>query len=147
MSYPKWWDTTITIYNKHEDDITHVVLWVRTIVNNVFWKYVWQTMNVGEQVFETNKILCRIPENPNFLQKYEWIRIPNDLMSNYFTLARGDIIIRGEVNDEIDEYISGKRSTDLISKYKDMQGCFTIEAISLNVGSGRVYPHYLVEGI
>lgn len=146
-NYPIWWETTLTIYNKYEDPQTQVVKWYRHTVNNCFWKYVGDKLTIGEVVLDTNSIICRIPEDSAFLEKYQWINIPNDEMSNYFTLGNGDIIIKGEVEDEIDEYKSGMRSTDLINKYKGLQGCMEINEVSINVGRGRNNPHYYVRGI
>ena len=146
--YPEWWDTTITVYNKFQDPQTQVVIWYRTVVTGAFWKDIGEKITVGRTVLETNDIICRVRKDSRFLEKYQWLQKPNDEMSNYFTLAKGDIIVKGEVTDGIDEYVtSGIRSTALISKYKQLQGCMTIEEIALNVGPGRCNEHYLVKGI
>ena len=126
-SYPIWWDTDLTIYNKFTDPQTQLIKWYRTVLTNCFWKYVGDKVSVGNTVLETNDIICRIPQNDKFKEKYEWLNTPNDLMTNYFTLSNGDIIVKGNVADEIDEYKSGKRSTDLIAKYKELQGCMEIQ--------------------
>ena len=91
--------------------------------------------------------ICRIRKNDAFLEKHEWITKPNDEMSNYFTLAEGDIIVKGEVDDEIDEYTAGQRSTDLIAKYKKLQGCFEIKQWSNDTGGGRGNEHYFTSGV
>ena len=145
-SYPIWWDTDLTIYNKFTDPQTQLIKWYRTVLTNCFWKYVGDKVSVGNTVLETNDIICRIPQNDKFREKYEWLNTPNDLMSNYFTLSNGDIIIKGNVADEIDEYKSGKRSTDLIAKYKELQGGMEIQQTALNIGVGRCNPHYYVKG-
>lgn len=145
--YPVWWDTTITIFNRYEDVQTHLVRWYKTIVTGAFWKYVRDKMYVGEETLEVEKILCRIRQNAAFLEKQAWIEKANDEKEQFFTLSRGDILIRGEVTDDIDEYTAGNRSTDLIDKYKETSDCMEVETISINVGRGRVNPHYLVEGL
>lgn len=145
-SYPIWWDTDLTIYNKFTDPQTQLIKWYRTVLTNCFWKYVGDKVSVGNTILETNDIICRIPQNNKFKEKYEWLNTPNDLMSNYFTLSNGDIIVKGNVADEIDEYKSGKRSTDLIAKYKELQGCMEIQQTALNTGIGRCNPHYYVKG-
>ena len=111
--YASWWNTTVTIYNKYEDPQTNLVRWHRHVVENCFWKYTGDKITINNVVLDTNSIICRIPVNENFLEKYQWINIPNDEMSNYFTLGQGDIIVKGEVSDIIDEYHSGNRSSDL----------------------------------
>lgn len=145
--YPEWWETTVTIFNKFKDPHTKVVRWYKTVVEGVFWKYVGDKVTIGKTVLETNNIICRIRKDEKFLEKYQWIQMPNDEMENYYTLARGDIIVKGEVDDVIDEYETGKRSTDLIAKYKELQGCMSIEEIAINVGAGRCNEHYFVKGV
>ena len=145
--YPVWWDKTVTVYNRYEDPQTQVEHWHRVVVTNCFWKYVGDRVSIGEVVLETNKTICRIPEKENYLPRYKWVSTPNDQMENYFTLGKGDIIIAGEVDDIVDEYSAGHRSTDLISKYKDLQGCMVIDEVAENIGVGRNNPHYYVSGI
>lgn len=145
--YPVWWDTTLTIYNKFEDAQTHVVRWYRTKVDGAFWKYVGDKVTVGKTVLETNNTICRIRKDSRFLPKHEWITKPNDKMNNFFTLGIGDIIVKGEVEDEIDEYVSGHRATDIEKKYKNLQGCIRVEEIAINTGPGRCNEHYYVKGI
>lgn len=146
-NYPQWWNQQITIYNKYENPQTHVVSWFRFTVDNCFWKYTGDKITIGATVLETNNTICRIPENDNFLEKYQWVQQPNDKMSDYFTLGPGDIIVKGNVSDTVDEYTQGQRSTDLINKYKALQGCIEIEEVAINVGGGRNQPHYYVKGI
>ena len=146
-NYPSWWDTTITIYNKYEDDQTQLVTWHRHVVNGCFWKYSGNKVTIDEVVLDTKDIICRIPVNSAFLEKHEWIAIPNDRMSDYFTLSQGDIIVKGEVSDTINEYQAGHRSSDLKTKYKKLQGCLEIEEWSNNTGGGRGNEHYFVRGI
>lgn len=145
--YPVWWDTTITVFNKYVDPQTKVVRWYRTVVAGAFWKYVGDKITIGQTVLETNNIICRIRKDSRFLEKYEWLQTPNDEMSNYFTLGNGDIIVKGIVEDDINEYQNGSRSTDLIAKYKKLQGCMSIEEVAINTGIGRCNEHYLAKGI
>ena len=146
-NYPSWWNTTITIYNRYEDKQTNLVTWFQHKVDGAFWKYTGDKVVINNTVLETKNIICRIRKDDAFLEKHEWIAIPNDQMSNYFTLSQGDIIVKGEVDDEINEYVSGKRSTDLKKKYKDLQGCLEIQEWSNNTGGGRGNEHYFVKGI
>lgn len=146
-NYPIWWDTTVTIYNKYVDVQTNVVTWYRYVVEDCFWKYVGDKIKINQTVLETNNIICRIPEHTKFLEKYLWIQKPNDEMGNYFTLGPGDIIVKGEVTDIINEYVSGHRSTDLRTKYKSLQGCLEVQEVAINTGIGRNDPHYFVKGI
>lgn len=145
--YPVWWDTNLTIYNKYEDPQTNIVTWLSTVVTESFWKYVGEKINVGNTVIETNNTICRIRKDDRFLEKHEWIALPNDQMSEYFTLSPGDIIVKGEVDDVVNEYVNGQRSSDLLKKYKALQGCIVIDEVAINVGAGRCNEHYYVRGI
>ena len=146
-SFGSWWDTTITIYNKYTDAQTQLVTWHRHVVNNCFWKYSGTKVTINNVVLDTKDIICRIPVNDAFLEKHEWAAVPNDQMSNYFTLGQGDIIVKGEVDDVINEYQSGSRSSDLKSKYKALQGCMEIQEWSNNTGGGRGNEHYYARGV
>lgn len=148
QGYPIWWDTTVTIYNQYLDPTTDVVTWYRTVVTDCFWKYSGERVMVSDVELNSSTVLCRIPEDEKYLSRYLWIQKPNDEMGNYFTLGRDDIIIPGEVTDEIDEYGRGTgiKSTELLAKYANLQGCMKITSIAENVGIGRNNPHYLVMG-
>lgn len=145
--YPLWWETTITVFNKFEDAQTHVVRWYKTIVTDCFWQLSGNQVLVGAVELNSKSVLCRIPEDSRFLERYAWEQIPNDQMANYFTLGQGDIIVRGEVDDVIDEYVAGRRSSDLLAKYTRLQGCMQVDTITINIGAGRNNPHYLVRGL
>ena len=149
--YPVWWDKTVTIYNKLVDDSTQEVTWYRTVVENCFWKYENNIYRVGRSynstlVLEAKDVICRIPKDDKFVDKREWKNLSDSERSEHFTLGNGDIIILDEVNDEIDEYEAGKRSTDLVAKYKELQGCIEVDTYVINVGTGVPIEHYRVNG-
>ena len=145
-SYPIWWDTTLTIYNKIVDTETDAITWQRSIVHNCFWKYAGNKVTIGKVILESNSTICRIPKDDRFLERQEWVTTPKDELAGHFTLGVGDIIVRDEVDDEINEYSKGKHSTDLIAKYEDLQGCTVIHKVANNSGIGRCDPHYYVVG-
>ena len=144
--YPIWWEDTITIYNKFVDNQTQLVHWYRHVVTDCFWQLTGSTVKVGEVTLDSKSIVCRIPKDDKFLEKQEWIALPNDEMDKYFTIAQGDIIVKGTCEDEIDEYTSGHRSTDLLGKYREYQACMEITDYSNNTGLGRNNEHYLTRG-
>ena len=144
-NYPEWWNTTITVYNKYEDTTSRQITWYRTVLRNCFWKYTGNKIVVGETTLDTNTTICRVPANTAFLERYLW----NDAQdkSKYFTLGTGDIIIKGEVADEINEYASGFRSSDILTKYKKRGECMVIEQCVVSAGFGRDLEHYYVKGV
>lgn len=144
--YPVWWDTTITVYNKFTDNQTSVVRWFRNVVTDCFWKMSGAEVQVGSTVLDSKSIICRIPKDERFLEKQDWIALPNDEMDDYFTLAQGDIIVKGECDFVIDEYTQGHRSSDLLGQYREYQACMEITEFSNNTGVGRNDEHYLARG-
>ena len=146
MAYPIWWDTTITVYNQYKDKQTRLVTWRKTVINNCFWKYTGNKVTIGDVELQTNTTICRIPKDDRFLERYLWEALPNDQKDNFFTLSPGDIIVKGEVDEDIDETVSGQRSSDFIAKYKRLQGCIEIQSWANNSGKGRNDKHYYVVG-
>lgn len=142
--YPPWWDTTLTVYNKYTDPVTDVISWYRHKVEKAFWKYTGNKVVINENVIESNDIICRIRKDDAFLENYQWIE--SDEKSEHFTLSKGDIIVKGEVTDEIDEYLKGQHSSDLIRKYKNLQGCLVVSEFTINTDGGRCNEHYYVKG-
>lgn len=145
-NYPVWWETTVTIYNKYVDAQTKVVSWYRHVLDGCFWDNTGTQVTVGSVQIQANDVICRIPENELYKRKAEWQALPNDIIGNYFTVGQGDILIRGEVDDIVDEDTRGHRATDLIAKYKDTQDCIVIKRYSDNTGAGRCMPHYYAVG-
>lgn len=144
-NYPEWWNTTITVYNKYEDPATRRITWYKTVLHNCFWKYTGNKITVGETTIDTDSTLCRIPVHSAFLEKYQWDNATDK--SAHFTFSGGDMIVKGEVADEINEYQSGQRASDFLSKHKNMTECMVIEKCAVNTGIGRGMEHYLVKGV
>lgn len=146
MNYPEWWSDTITLFNRHEDADTNVVSWYKTILHGCFVKNVINKVALvgGNTLLEANDFIVRIPENDRFRNYGDYIS--NDLMDSFFTLHQGDIIIKGSIDDDIDEYMNGKRSTDILAKYKEYGCCMVVKKWQDNTGKGRELPHYYVSG-
>ena len=141
-NYPVWWDTTITLYNRYEAPNKEVT-WYRTVLEGCFWKFVTDYTRMDDATHMTKVLLCRVRKQSNFLVDYEWQS--SEDKDNFFTFNEGDILIKGEVDDTVDEYTKGQRSSDLLKKYKNR--CAEITECSVNTGDGRVDEHYLVRGI
>ena len=141
-NYPSWWDTTVTLYNKFESS-TGEVTWYRTVLEGCFWKYVTDYVRTDNATEMIKVLLCRVRKNSDFLEPEEWCE--TDDKDSHFTFSDGDILIKGEVDDVLDEYTKGQRSSDLLKKYKNR--CAEIKEYSGNVGVDRVNEHYLVRGL
>lgn len=146
-NYPTWWDTTITVYSKHTDTATSIVKWYKVVIPNCFWKRVGSKTTVKDIQIDTESVTCRIPKNSNFVEPFNWIDMADSELTDMFTLQQGDIIIKGECEFEINEYKAGQRSTDLIAKYRKIQGCMEIKDVAINTMTGMLNPHYNVRGL
>lgn len=145
--YGSWWDDTVTLYNKYIDPTTHRVSWFRHVISNCFYKHTVEKMTVGKTTIDTDSTICRIRVSPDFVDKKTWMTLSDTEKAEKFTLGVGDIIVADETDFEIDEYASGKRSSDLVNANKEWPGCFTIETVNINVGGGRGNEHYHVRGV
>jgi len=145
-TYPIWWDTTVTIYNKYTDPNTQVVEWYKSVVTDCFWSLQGTKVSIGNVELDSKSVLCRIPKDDRFLEKKQWSDLTVLEKASHFTLGQGDIIVKGSVEDVINEYSAGHRSTDLLSKYREYQSCMEINEYSNNTGIGRNNEHYLVRG-
>lgn len=141
-NYPDWWCDTVTLYNKHTA-INGEITWYRTVLEGCFWKYITRYERVNDATEMTKVLLCRVRKSSKFLEDYEWQA--SGERDIYFTFNEGDILIKGEVDDIVDEYTSGSRASDLLRKYKNR--CAEITECTVNVGGTRVNEHYLVRGV
>ncbi len=138
-----FWNKTITLYNKYEDELTGVIKWYRHKLEKCFVKTTNNKANVGNVQLQTDDNIIRIPFQRKYLTPYEWVELPNNVKGNYMTLQGGDLIFLGNVEQEIDEYTSGQRSTDLIKKYSVLGSVFIN---SVNINTDLPGPHYFVRG-
>ena len=145
MSNFPWWNSTITVYNRSENTETQLITWKRTVLTNCFWKIHYGSgyLNSQATVAYDGVLTCRIPKNENFVDTYTWKTLDDIQKEDKFTLQNDDIVIYGEVDDEIDEYTKGKRSTDLLEKYK-YKGVIKISLFVDNSDDTRNLMHYYV---
>lgn len=139
----KYWNNTITLYNRHEDKQFNFIKWERHILTECFVKRTNNKMNVGGEQLIIDDTVIRIPKQYNYKEPYEWVNLSSDIMSDYITLQPGDLIFLGRVMDDIDEYTAGQRSSDLIAKYSAM-GSVAINSVNININLPN--PHYYVKG-
>ncbi|MCI8332846.1 MAG: hypothetical protein HFE78_08495 [Clostridiales bacterium] len=124
MSCPAWWDQTITLYHRVADG--GAVSWRRTVLDHCFWKETSAQSQKDLAAYQERSVTVRIP----------WREIP---------VSVGDILVLGAVDDEIDEYTSGERSTDLLAKYQGRAA--KIQTVALNRQTGVGCPHIRIGGI
>ena len=101
---------------------------------------------MGQTVIETNDIIVRIPQKTNYREYATWLMLGNDVRPNYFTIHQGDIIVKGKVTDDIDEYNSATNSNALLTKYKKLGTCLVVNNFNDNATAGRGLKHYRIMG-
>ena len=144
--FPAWWADTVTIYNRYEDPQTDLITWTRTVLTDCFFKNANNKVTVGQTVIETNDIIVRIPQKTNYRAYATWLMLGNDVRPNYFTIHQGDIIVKGNVTDTIDEYNSATNSNALLTKYKKLGTCLVVNNFNDNATAGRGLKHYRIMG-
>lgn len=138
-----FWDKTITLYNRYENDETGEIIWYRHLFHNCFVKQTNNKTNVGGVQLTTTDNIIRIPAQDNYIPPYDWKKTPNSIKGKKPTLQVGDLIFLAEINDIIDENTSGQRSSDLIAKYKALGSVFVT---SVNINTSLPNAHYFVKG-
>ena len=105
---------TVTLYHQLKDVVNNrtVIKWVRTVFENCFF---------GSQIAQD------LSGNTLSLASSYTVRIPFEGKS--VEIAPGDIVVRGEVMDEIEDVVD-KRANDLLAKYRP--DAFTVRAVSDN---------------
>ena len=90
---------TITIYNKIVEDREDK--YFKFVLSNVLW-YGSNNINIsGKGIENSNEINIFIPKES--LSKYktleEYKTLPNEAKKDYFTLCKGDLVLKGEHDD------------------------------------------------
>lgn len=135
-SYPYYWNGTITLYNKIT--VQNKTEWVRHVIKNVFYSAKHTEQLNQNTMFHATSYIVRIPQSGFYVPKSKYTDFENT-----FTLNVGDIIFFGEITEEIDEFISGKRSNDILAKHTGE--CFVIKFFAEDTQI-KGLEHYRIEG-
>ena len=125
---------TVTIFNKFKSN--GITTWNKTILDNCYFSSVLKRSLSDKELSDTSIFVCRIPENSAYTTDYNG-------EPDKFTLTPGDIIVKGAVDDIIQD-VSGKRAADILNKYKNK--CFTVNEVSDNTLLANK-PHYRASGV
>ncbi len=139
MTYPKWWDKTITIYNRYEDN-TGRVEWYRKVLPGCFIKIVPSLVIAQGIGTEKSQLVIRIRKSNDYISPIEWLT--SVFKNKKYTIQNGDIVVIGAVSDNVDEYASGHRSNDLLKKYGN--SALIVRSVGLNDFGHK--PHYKITG-
>lgn len=127
----------MTIYSQKIDPKTKFAIYIPTQIQNVYW-YTDQRMEVDQNgVHSACVYKVRIPEESvshlNYTDFLTWNSL--DDANGYWTIQKGDIVVKGLVDDEI------SAASDLFKKYSQV---FRINTYSDNRIGGL--PHFRIGG-
>ena len=107
---------TVTVYHQERkiDETTKrsVIQWIRTVYHDCFFGTTTAQALNGTTLSVADSYTVRIPTGDSISP-----------------VAPGDIVIKGEVSDEVSD-VSGSRVSDLLNRYKP--NSFTVRAVSDN---------------
>lgn len=137
-------DKTVTLYNRRDDKDDNgrtIVTWRRTALAGCSWtrRTVRGLDNGTAKIGET--LICKIPESPAYLPPDIWAGLED--VEGYFTLWAGDIIVCGEVTDEIG---NGLTETALRAKYA-RRGVMVVTSAKDRCMTGTSLRYYVAEGV
>lgn len=92
---PKYWNKTVTIYNKYEDG-DGLLHYYRRVLYNCFWKETNNKVTVSNVTLQSNNHIIRIPQSSDYISPIQWQKLTNK--ADKFTLQTGDIVIKGDVS-------------------------------------------------
>lgn len=138
-----YWNDSITVYNKNEG-LDGTIVWYRHLLNKCFVKKTNIKLYSNGSIIQSDDNIIRIPIQSNYKTPFEWNTLADIQKSEALTLQMGDIIILGNVDDIINEYENGQRSSDLIAKYKTLGSIF-ISMVNENTKLPNKY--YYVRGV
>lgn len=96
---------TVTIYNqvKGIDPITNkaFTIWRRRVLTGCSWRRSMQTLQVGTVQITSEDYIVQVPYSELYVPYYEYEDMTADEQEQHFTGNAGDLIVRGEIADEI----------------------------------------------
>lgn len=130
-------NSDITIYNKWYDSVNDIDKYQRTVIKGINWQSKRNGTVSDKGLLLADSTLIFIDKLDNYVSPKRFLKLSNREKSNYFTLAPGDKIVKGEVEFEITG-IKPFRVADLENKFD-----YVIDIKSVNPLSN----HFEVEGV
>ncbi|MDR1940035.1 MAG: hypothetical protein LBQ40_04490 [Clostridiales bacterium] len=126
MTYPPWWNNTLTIYKKGEDAERNTV-WTSAVIDGCAFTVTYNRAESGDN----EKVI------PAFIVR---VRKGAEL-----SVKTGDVVIKSGVEEAIDESEDGRRMSDIMAKYGD--DAFIVKATKDNTNLADAFlPHYFIGG-
>lgn len=101
--------SSVTVVNAHRDTLTKEMVYRTTVLNNCMVRKKVDTSPTNDTLNTVDYYSISILYQDGYLKPFDYKQLPNDQMSNYWTLdTKEDLIILGEYTDQIDETIYSK---------------------------------------
>lgn len=101
--------SSVTVVNAHRDTLTKEMVYRTTVLNNCMVRKKVDTSPTNDTLNTVDYYSISILYQDGYLKPFDYKQLPNDQMSNYWTLdTEEDLIILGEYTDQIDETIYSK---------------------------------------
>ena len=130
---------TVTLYNRLRivgEDGRAQEAWRRRVLHGCSWVRAHERVRDDGVVRYAASTVCRIPASPDYLSPGEWDE--KGAPEGTFTLAAGDILVRGAVEDEITEDFS---AAALLKKY-ERGGAMVVQSAKENTALSGL-AHYV----
>ena len=96
----------VTVINSHRDTITKEMMYFNTVLDNCMIRKKVDTSPTNDTLNTVDYYSITIPLQNGYIDPYNYHRLPNDQMPNYWTLdTEEDLIILGEFTEPIDNDI------------------------------------------
>lgn len=115
-------NTDITLYNKYYDIDNDCYMYQKTLIKNVDWQgkkaaRVSNNISSSTGMVVDDEYLIFIDKLDNYVSPKAFLRLSEEERVNYFTLATGDKIVKGEIDFE---YSTKHTLKDLEQEYDDV---------------------------
>lgn len=130
-------DYTVTVLNRRDskDSPDRLDAWKKTVLHNCAWSVQTVRSVNGTEVSLGAAYVARIPKSQDYHPYHEWTKNMEG-----FTFSTGDIIIRGEVTEEI----TADNVKAVVRQYPES---FTVSLFRDNTNTVEALEHYRVEGV
>ena len=93
----------VTVINAHRDTVTKDMMYFKTVLNNCMIRKKIETSPTNNTLNTVDYYSITIPYQSGYLMPYDYHKLPNDQMSEHWTLdTEEDLVIMGEYNEEVD---------------------------------------------
>lgn len=139
MAKSPFWDKEITVFTQHYDSETRITRWYKWHIPGCFVSETKAANFRSPDVWQENKLICRVVKQSNYKPYKEWCGLPNDEKQEHISFAPNKtLIFVGHINESIADNTSGN---DLRNDY---QNSFMVKSFTDN--TSFIPPHYKMLG-